>query len=316
MAGGAFDAAAPPGSDVTGPEAAGPWHAPVRTRWRLSDRTFDLDRPRIAGVLNLTPDSFSDGGELPSVDAALARARSMVAAGADLLDVGGESTRPGAGEVPADEELDRILPFLRAAVERFGVPISVDTRKARVAEAALDAGAQIVNDVSGLEHDEAMAPLLAARGAGVVLMHMRGTPATMRSRTGYGDVVADVRSELAARVRRARDAGIEEERIVLDPGIGFAKDADQSLRLLRETHRLLEAGFPLMVGPSRKSFLGAVLGTPPRDRLEGTLAACAAAYVGGARLFRVHDVREVARALRVLEAIERGRAAGGPEGTR
>lgn len=282
--------------------------------WDLGDRTLNLSRPRIMGILNLTPDSFSDGGELATLEAALRRAEAFVSAGADLLDVGGESTRPGAPDVGPSEEMDRILPFIREASSRLPVPISVDTRKAEVARAAVEAGATVVNDVSGLTHDPEMAPFVGECGVGVVIMHMRGSPATMGSLTDYGDVVAEVAGELEDRLRLARNAGIGGSRVVLDPGIGFAKDASQSLVLLRDLHRIVDLGFPVLVGPSRKSFLGAVLGTPPADRLEGTLAACAAAHAGGARIFRVHDVEPVSRLLRVLEAVRRGSPERNPEG--
>lgn len=279
---------------------------PRRLRWKVGDTVLDVERPRVMGILNLTPDSFSDGGELGTVDEALGRAEAMIRAGADLLDVGGESTRPGASEVPAAEERRRILPFLERAAERFDVPLSVDTRKAEVARAAVEAGARIVNDVSGLTHDPEMAPLLAETDVGVVVMHMRGRPETMRSLASYDDVVDEVKRELAERLEAARDAGIDAARIVADPGIGFAKDARHSLRAIRELRSFRELETPLLVGPSRKSFLGAVLGTPVHDRLEGTLAACVLAYVGGARIFRVHDVGPVVRALRVARAVERG----------
>jgi dihydropteroate synthase len=227
------------------------------------------------GVVNLTPDSFSDGGAHPDLESALAVAEAMIGAGAALLDVGGESTRPGAVSVGTTDELDRVLPFIREATRRFGVPLSIDTRKAEVAAAALNAGAVAVNDVSGLSHDPDMAGVVARTGAGLVLMHMRGDPTTMTGLTDYDDVVRDVGEELAASARRARD---------LD--------------------RLLDLGYPILVGPSRKSFLGAVLGLPAEERLEGTIAACIAGYHGGARLFRVHDVAPVARALAVAHAIE------------
>ncbi|MDX1567625.1 MAG: dihydropteroate synthase [Longimicrobiales bacterium] len=282
--------------------------------WELGDRSLDADRPRVMGILNLTPDSFSDGGALPTLDRALERAEALVSAGADILDVGGESTRPGAGEIPVDEETDRILPFIREAADRFEVPVSVDTRKAEVARRAAEVGATIVNDVSGLTHDPEMAPFVAEAGIGVVLMHMRGTPETMQYRAEYRDVTGEVVEELLERVEVARDAGIQDSRIVLDPGIGFAKTADQSLTVLRDVHRIVELGFPVLVGPSRKSFLGAVLGVPAENRLEGTLAACASAYAGGARIFRVHDVGPAVRLLRVLEAVRRGRVGdGGPD---
>jgi len=309
MAGGSPPSALPGAEAVRAPDESPP---PVSgaPSWILPGGALSLERPRIMGIVNLTPDSFSDGGELSSVEDALLRAESMVAAGAELLDVGGESTRPGAPEVPADVEMRRILPFLRAASERLPVPISVDTRKAEVARAAVEAGASIVNDVSGLAHDPSMAPAVAELGVGVVIMHMRGTPRTMGRRAEYGDVVEEVSAELLARVRTARDAGIGRGRIVVDPGIGFAKTPEQSLVLIREIHRITGLGYPVLVGPSRKSFLGAILGSPPRDRLEGTLAACARAYAGGARVLRVHDVEPVARFLRVLRAIDEGRIPG------
>jgi dihydropteroate synthase len=256
------------------------------------------------GVVNLTPDSFSDGGAHPDLESALAVAEAMIGAGAALLDVGGESTRPGAVSVGTTDELDRVLPFIREATRRFGVPLSIDTRKAEVAAAALNAGAVAVNDVSGLSHDPDMAGVVARTGAGLVLMHMRGDPTTMTGLTDYDDVVRDVGEELAASARRAIEAGIARQAIVLDPGLGFAKTAAQSLRILRDLDRLLDLGYPILVGPSRKSFLGAVLGLPAEERLEGTIAACIAGYHGGARLFRVHDVAPVARALAVAHAIE------------
>lgn len=273
--------------------------------WQLPGGSLLLDRPRVMGIVNLTPDSFSDGGELAGVDDALERARAMVEAGADLLDVGGESTRPGADAVPVDEEIARIVPFVRRAVRMFpNVPLSVDTRKAPVAEAALEAGARIVNDVSGLAFDPAMAPLVAARGAGVVVMHMRGTPADMARRAHYRDVVAEVRDELDQRLARARDAGVAPDAVVADPGLGFAKTAAQSLTLLRHLDALSDLGVPLLVGPSRKSFLGTVLGEPPHRRGAGTVAACVLAYLRGARIVRVHDVEPVVHALAVAHAVE------------
>lgn len=310
MAGSSTTEAGRPGTGAR-PAFGPPFFDPARrTEWDLGDTVLDLSRPRIMGILNLTPDSFSDGGELARLDDALERAEKMIEAGADILDVGGESTRPGAEEVPAAEELRRILPFLREAAGRLPVPISVDTRKVEVARAAVEEGAAIVNDVSGLRHDPEMPGFVAEAGVGVVLMHMRGTPANMRSLTEYEDVVADVRDELADRVKTARAAGVRDDRIVVDPGLGFAKDSGQTLRLVRDVHRLLDLGFPVLVGPSRKSFIGAVLGTPPGQRVEGTLAACTVAYLGGARIFRVHDVEPAARALEVARAVVRGAETG------
>lgn len=284
--------------------APGPWR--LEGAWRL-----ELEAPRILGVVNLTPDSFSDGGALTDLHQAVAHARRLVDEGADMLDVGGESTRPGAAEVPADEELKRVLPFLREVAGTLGVPISIDTRKARVAAAALEAGAAVVNDVSGLAFDRDMAAVVAEHGAGLVLMHMRGTPADMRQRARYDDVVAEVTAELQMALDRALDAGIAADRIVLDPGIGFAKDARHSLELLGRLGELAALGYPLLVGPSRKSFLGHVHEVPPRERVAGTVAACVLAWDRGARLFRVHDVAPVAQALAVAHAVTRASDAGG-----
>jgi len=266
------------------------------------------------GIVNLTPDSFSDGGRFRDVDEALAEAERMVEAGAGLIDVGGESTRPGADPVPADEERRRILPFVERAAEQLPVPVSVDTRKALVARTALEAGAKIVNDVSGLGHDHAMGEVIAEAGAGAILMHMRGEPATMKALAHYDDVPSEVAAELAVAVERARAAGIDEEAIVLDPGIGFAKDASHSYAVLAHLGALLTLGFPVMVGPSRKSFLGSVIEGAPTQRTVGTVAACVAAYLQGARIFRVHDVEPVIQALAVVEAIARAGKTGEPVG--
>jgi dihydropteroate synthase len=283
--------------------------AVFRGGWRLTHgKRVTLDAPRVMGVLNLTPDSFSDGGAYATLDQALAHARELVEQGADLIDVGGESTRPGAREVSVAEELDRVLPFVREAAAQLGVPVSVDTRKARVAAAALKAGASIVNDVSGLAHDPDMAAVVAEHGAGVVLMHMRGTPYDMRTRARYDDVTAEVAKELNCGLARALDAGIDREHVVLDPGFGFAKTAEHSLALLERLDELSHLGYPLLVGPSRKSFLGHVLDVPPHERVAGTVAACVLAYERGARIFRVHDVRPVAQALAVAHAVSRAGA--------
>lgn len=274
--------------------------------WRVRGRVLHLDRPLVMGVINLTPDSFSDGGRWSGWREALDHAADMVADGADLVDVGGESTRPGAATVEAGVEAERILPFVEAAAAHLPVPVSVDTRKAAVARAALEAGAGVVNDVSGLGYDAEMGAVVATWGAGLVLMHMRGVPADMKDRAVYGDVVADVAAELDAALARADAAGVDRDAVVLDPGLGFAKTADQSLTLIRELERFHAAGRPLLVGPSRKSFVGAVTGAPPRERGPGTVAACVAAYLAGARIFRVHDVGPTVQALAVAAAIRRG----------
>jgi dihydropteroate synthase len=259
-------------------------------------------------VLNVTPDSFSDGGRFLDPDAAVDQALRMASEGADLIDVGGESTRPGAPEIPEEEELRRVIPVLsRLARARFPVPVSIDTSSAVVARAALDTGAALVNDVRGLA-DPALARVVAEAGAPVVLMHMRGTPRDMRERATYRDVVGEVRSELAAAMARAEEAGVQRERILLDPGIGFAKTAEQSMEVLARLSELLSLGRPLFVGPSRKSFIGAVTGAPPDERLSGTLAAVTAAVLAGAAFVRVHDVAASRQAARVAAAL---RTSGG-----
>ena len=272
--------------------------------WSIRGGSLPLDRPVVMGILNLTPDSFSDGGELPDVEAALRRADEMVAQGVGMLDVGGESTRPGASPVSADQQLRQLLPFLETAAGTVPAPISVDTRSAAVARTCLAAGASVVNDVSGLTHDSEMADVVADAGAGVVIMHMRGDPSTMAALASYENLAAEVADELSKAVRTARDAGIAPEAIVVDPGIGFAKTPAHSLTLLGNLGSIRELGFPVLAGPSRKSFLGAVLGVPASERLHGTVAACVAAYLQGVRIFRVHDVKPVVQALQVMEAIQ------------
>lgn len=270
---------------------------------RIGNRVFAPPGPYLMGVLNVTPDSFFDGGRFLEPDAAVERALRLGEEGADLLDVGGESTRPGARAVPAGEELRRVLPVLeRLAARGFPVPISIDTGKAEVARAAVAAGAALVNDVGGLADPE-MARAVADGGVAAVLMHRRGTPADMQSLASYRDLLAEVKAELAAALGRAVAAGVPPERTILDPGIGFAKTADQSLRLLARLPDLRELGRPLLVGPSRKSFIGHVTGAPAAERLPGTLAAVAAAVLGGATFVRVHDVAAARQAARVAAAI-------------
>ena len=270
--------------------------------WRTARRTLPLERSCVVGILNVTPDSFSDGGRHGTPDAALAAAVAMCAAGADVIDVGGESTRPGAARPEAEEELRRVVPVVRAVAET-GVPVSVDTRRAAVAEAALAAGAEIVNDVSGLAADPGMAEVVRAAGAGVVVMHMRGDPHTMDARASYRDVAAEVAAELAERRDAALAAGIPREAVVLDPGLGFAKTTAHNLALLDRLATITALGHPVMVGPSRKRFLGAVTGRPVDRRDPATAAACVAARLRGARLFRVHDVAAAREALAVADAV-------------
>jgi dihydropteroate synthase len=270
--------------------------------WAIAGGQIALDQPVLVGILNITPDSFSDGGQFTEPPAALAQAEKLKADGCQLIDVGGESTRPGAEPVAAAEEARRVVPIVQALVQRGLGPVSVDTRKAVVAEAALAAGASVINDVSGLGFDAELAHVVARAGAGLVLMHMRGTPDTMDDLARYDQVAVDVARELGVAAQRAADAGVERERIVLDPGFGFAKTAQQSFRLLDELATIVRLGYPVLVGPSRKRFLGAATGRPADDRDRATAVACALAWDRGARLFRVHDAALAREALAVARA--------------
>jgi dihydropteroate synthase len=255
------------------------------------------------GIVNVTPDSFSDGGRLIDPRTAIDAGLAMVEDGADIIDVGGESTRPGAAAVPQDQEQDRVLPVIQA-LTRQGIRVSIDTRNASTMRVALAEGAAIVNDVSGLAHDPLAAEVVARHACPVVLMHMRGTPETMHEHAAYHNVVAQVRSELSARVEAALRAGVRSENIVLDPGIGFAKRPEHVPALLRGLPDLADLGFPILVGVSRKGFIGALTNEPQADRrVPGSLAAGLFAVLHGASILRVHDVRETMQALRVWQAL-------------
>jgi dihydropteroate synthase len=255
----------------------------------------------LMGVVNVTPDSFSDGGLFLDAEAAIAHGRELAEQGAEILDVGGESTRPGAEEVSAAEEMGRVVPVVEGLTGT--ATVSIDTSKAAVAEAALDAGASIVNDVTALHHDPEIGALCAEREAGLVLMHMQGDPRTMQADPTYEDVVDDVKAFLAERLAVAVDAGVAEERIWLDPGIGFGKTLEHNLELLRRLGEVRELGRPLVVGTSRKSFIGKVDGSPVDDRIGGTIASSVLAVAEGADVLRVHDVAETAQAMKMAAAI-------------
>jgi dihydropteroate synthase len=270
------------------------------------DRPFTWgDRTYLMGILNVTPDSFSDGGQFDRLDAAIAQAQTMATAGADILDIGGQSTRPGAVQVSLQEELDRVIPVIEALRQAgFDLPISVDTTRAAVALAAIKAGADWINDISGASFDPEMLPTVAKLGVPIVLMHLRGTPQTMQSLTDYQDLVGEIASDLQSRIEAAITAGVQADRIILDPGIGFAKTAEQNYELLRNLPRLAELGYPLLVGPSRKSFIGKTLDQPdPSQRLWGTAAACSGAIALGAHILRVHDVPEMRDVIRVSDSL-------------
>jgi dihydropteroate synthase len=266
-----------------------------------------LDRPYIVGILNVTPDSFSDGGQFMVLDRALEQARKMAADGADLIDVGGESTRPGAPKVSVEEELERVIPVIDALNRELALPLSIDTSKSEVASEAISAGADFVNDISGLTFDSGMAKAVAQSGAGLIVMHTRGRPDVMQHDTLYEDVVEEVIAALRASIDSALAAGVPLEKIAVDPGIGFGKNVSGNLELLRRVADLNELGRPVMLGTSRKSFLGRVLGQDdPADRLAATLATVALGYAGGARLFRVHDVAAARDAAKTAQAVCKG----------
>jgi len=286
---------------------AGAWplpRAPLLFRFRDQEWTLG-GKTLLLGIVNVTPDSFSDGGEFLVVEAALEHGEKLVAAGAAMLDVGGESTRPGAAPVSAEAELERVLPVIRGLRQRVALPISIDTSKAAVAKAAIAAGAVVINDISGLHRDPDMMAVLRETGAGCVLMHMRGTPATMQQFTHYTDLTGEIRAYFRDTLRAAAVAGVPEERFLLDPGIGFSKTAEQNLVLIRDLWRFRQLGRPVLAGPSRKSFIGKLLppGVSVRERVWGTAGAVAACALCGADIIRVHDVAEMAQLLVVADAV-------------
>jgi dihydropteroate synthase len=290
------------------PQPSGPWTERPDLSIPLAEGpALDAgDRPLVMGIVNATPDSFSDGGEYYAHEAAVKRGLELERQGADIIDIGGESTRPGSTPVDPGDEKDRVVSVVQELAPDMDAPISIDTRKSAVAEAALDAGAAIVNDVSALRHDPDMASLVAERDVPVCLMHMQGTPQDMQDNPTYGEVVADVRGWLDRRVEVAAAAGIDEHRIMVDPGFGFGKTAAHNLELLRRLHEFHELGRTLLVGTSRKSMIGAVLDVPTGERLHGTLSTLCCAVMSGAHILRVHDVGPALQAVRMCEAVRRG----------
>jgi dihydropteroate synthase len=273
--------------------------------WKLRQNTVSFGRTLLMGILNITPDSFFDGGRYLDPGAASAQALRLVEEGADILDLGAQSTRPGALPVTEREELERLLPALKRIRHEISVPLSIDTVSAKVARECLEAGADIINDVSGLKRSGSdMAKTVKEFGAGIVLMHSRGTPETMQALASYEDVVADVMSELRESIRIATDAGIEREQIVADPGLGFAKTAEQNLEILKKISVFRELGFPVLVGPSRKSFIGKVTGREAEGRIFGTAACVAACVRGGVQILRVHEVGAMRDVVLMTEAIK------------
>ena len=275
--------------------------------WHLRDKTFAWgQRTYLMGVLNVTPDSFSDGGQFDTVETAVAQARHLVAAGIDILDVGGQSSRPQAVEVSLEEELHRVLPVVIALRRECQTPISVDTTRAAVAQAAVEAGADVVNDISGGTYDPEMLPTVARLGVAIVLMHLRGTPQSMQQLTNYTDLIGEIHYFLEQRIQAAIAVGIDFTKIAIDPGIGFAKTGAQNLEILRHLGKFRSLGCPILVGLSRKSFIGHILNQPdPQARVWGTAAACAGAIAGGADLLRVHDGPQMRDVCRVADALWR-----------
>lgn len=287
------------------------WMSIVTTQplptWQIRNSTFVWgQRTYLMGVLNVTPDSFSDGGQFNTLETALTQARGLIAAGADLLDIGGQSTRPQAEEISLDEELNRVMPILQAVRQESDIPISIDTTRSTVASAAIAAGADVINDISGGSFDPEMLSTVAQLGVPIVLMHIRGTPKTMQQLTDYQDLIGEITDFLQRQKEAAIACGVNSAHIAIDPGIGFAKTYAQNLEILRRLAEFRQLNCPILVGVSRKSFIGHILNQPePRQRVWGTAAACSAAIVGGSDILRVHDVREMQDVCQVMDAIWR-----------
>ena len=274
--------------------------------WRTSRRLIPVNRPLVMGILNVTPDSFSDGGKFAAIDQALRRTEEMITEGADIVDVGGESTRPGAKQLSAEEEAARVVPVITALTSQFGVPVSVDTTKSEVARAAVDAGAEIINDISGLRWDAHVADIAAESGAALILMHSRGEFDTMHSQEPVGDILAEVSEGLRSSLAIALEAGVDSAQLALDIGIGFGKTLEQNLELIAKLAKIVPEfeRYPLVVGTSRKSFIGKVMGnSEPSDRLGASLATALMALGNGAHIVRVHDVKETVAACKMFSAV-------------
>jgi dihydropteroate synthase len=270
--------------------------------YNFKNCSFDFSkRTFLMGILNVTPDSFSDGGKFNSTEDAVNYAIKMVYEGADIIDVGGESTRPGSTQISVDEELKRVLPVIEQLVKQTNVLISIDTYKSDVAELALNAGAQIVNDISGLHFDPKMASVVAKLNGSLVVMHIKGTPRTMQANPEYNNLITEVKSYLEKSVNLAVSGGVKQ--IIVDPGIGFGKTVEHNLEIIKQLHVFSDLGYPIMTGPSRKSFIGKILNVDVDDRLEGTAAAVAACVMNGASIVRVHDVRAMKRVVGLIDAI-------------
>lgn len=273
-----------------------------KCKYKFGNKEYDLySRTYIMGIINVTPDSFSDGGKFVNSDHAVESALTMVEQGADFIDIGGESTRPGSERIPAHEEMKRVIPVIEKLVKYSDVPISVDTYKSEVADESLKTGAKIVNDISGLHFDENMAEVIARHGASVVIMHIRGTPKTMQNNIIYNNLLGEIFSYLKEGIKKAVNKGINQ--IIIDPGIGFGKNLDHNLEIFYRLKEFHELGYPLLVGPSKKTFIGKILNLPVNERMEGTAAAVSVSIMNGANIIRVHDVREMKRVASIVDAI-------------
>ncbi len=278
----------------------------VSATWQTSRRQLLLDKPLVMGILNVTPDSFSDDGEFLSVDDALRQAEKMITEGADIIDIGGESTRPGGEQVATDNEISRVVPVIEAIEKRFDMPISIDTTKLEVARRAIEAGAEIINDISGLRFDEDVGKIAAATNVGLILMHSRGSFETMHAEPPVDDIVIEVIAGLRRSIQYAKTHGVRDEQIAVDIGIGFGKTFEQNLELLAKLDKIIAEfqGYPMLVGTSRKSFIGKILGdAPPSERLGGSLATALIVVRNGASILRVHDVKETVTAIKVFTRI-------------
>ena len=273
----------------------------------IREHSFDWGkRTYLMGILNVTPDSFSDGGEFNSLEMALEQAQKMIESGADIIDIGGQSTRPGAEEITLEEELQRVIPIIKKLRQNSSIPISIDTTRAEVAQAAITAGADIVNDISGGTFDEKMLSTVASLQVPIIIMHIRGTPKTMQQKTDYDDLINDIVNWLNTQIKQAIEAGIEQDNIIIDPGIGFAKNYQQNIELLKNLSSFHALGCPMLVGVSRKSFIGHILGKKdPQKRVWGTAAACCHAIASKTDILRVHDVPEIKDIIKVSDALWR-----------
>ena len=272
---------------------------------KINNREFDFENKTYTmGILNLTPDSFSDGGSYIDVNLAIKRAKEMVEEGVDIIDVGAESTRPGATYIEEEEELRRLLPIVKRLVKEVDVPISIDTYKAKVAEECIRLGAHIINDIKGLKDDPKMARVIAKYGVSVIIMHIKGTPKNMQINPEYGDIIEDIKESLKESIEIAKKAGISSNKIIIDPGIGFGKTFRNNLEIVNKLCEFKKMKYPILIGASRKGFIGEILGTPPLDRVEGNLAVAVISSYNGASIIRVHEVKETVRALKMIDAIK------------